>query len=358
MSRSIPLKVHVLYESSNGADPHGCSVIRLLRPLQHESVRGFISLSYSVAVPLHPVDVVIIERLWTHQLQMLELLRVLDGLRERGIKIVYETDDDLLNIHACVGDREWPSMQDKNIIRLLAREAHALIVSTARLAKVFAPLNDNVYIFENMLDESLFQRQPPQGQDGRIKFGYMGTFTHLADLIFISAAIKCMLYKYKEVVEFEIVGIGDEAVIYDVFPEGHVTIKRVPEQSVHYEKFCLWMQENIRWDFGIAPLLKSIFTDSKSDIKFLDYSIIGVPGIYSNVPAYAGTVKHKINGLLCDNDLDAWVLSLETMITSSLVRSTLADAAHDYVLTNRVLRHRATDLLTILRRVASESAVD
>ncbi len=348
------LRVHVLYDSSNGAQPHGCSMIRLLRPLAHPSIRESVTLSYSTKIPQHVVDVVIIERLWGHFYSTVELLDQLSLLRKRNIKIIYETDDDLLTAHGLVGDREWPTYHQKNILRLLAREADGIITSTFNLAKALSPLNENTHVFENALDESLFHRRANPAVRKKIKFGYMGTYTHLNDLIFASAAIKGVLHKFKNSVEFEIVGVGEEETISDIFGLACVTIKRVPEEDVPYEKFCAWMSENLNWDFGIAPLLQSTFSDSKSDIKFLDYSIIGIPGIYSNVPAYAKTVEHEVTGLLSDNKVESWSQSLERMITSQHLRATLANGAYDHVHANKVLQHKAIDLLKIIRAVTDK----
>lgn len=351
MSLLSTIKVHVLYESSNGAEPHGCSVIRLLRPLSHPSVAEQIELTYGTKIPEHLVDVVIIERLWVHQFNTIELLQQLNSLKLRGIKIIYETDDDLLNVNSRIGDREWPTLDQKNIIRLLAREADGIIVSTKNLAKTFTTLNQNIHIIENSLDETLFHRKADAKTNKKIKFGYMGTFTHLEDLIFVSAAIKNALVKFESNVEFEIVGIGDEDTIRKIFGDAPVSIKRVPEKDVPYEKFCHWMSENLRWDFGIAPLLKSKFSDSKSDIKFLDYSLVGIPGVYSNVPAYKDTVQDNVNGLLCDNSVDHWTAQIEKMITSQELRTQLADAAFEYTIKHRTLNINAKDFANTIRSI-------
>jgi glycosyltransferase involved in cell wall biosynthesis len=351
MSLLSPVRVHVLYESSNGAEPHGCSVIRLLRPLSHPSVSNQIELSYGTKIPDQLVDVVIIERLWVHQFNTIELLQQLRSLKTRGIKIIYETDDDLLNVHTRVGDREWPTLDQKNIIRLLAREADGIIVSTKNLAKTFSTLNDNIHIIENSLDETLFHRKFEATANKKIKFGYMGTFTHLEDLIFVSAAIKNALVKFESNVEFEIVGIGDEHTIREIFGDIPVSIKRVPDKDVTYDKFCYWMSENLDWSFGIAPLLKSRFSDSKSDIKFLDYSLVGIPGIYSNVPAYADTVQDNVTGLICDNSVDQWTAQIEKMITSKDLRAQLAEAAFEYTIKHRTLNINAEFFAQTIRTI-------
>lgn len=348
-----PIKVHVLFESSNGAEPHGCSLIRLLLPLTHPSVANDIILTFDSKIPDVPVDVVIIERLWVHEFNYLQLLETLASLKSQGTTIIYETDDDLLEVNTRVGDRPWPSIDQKNIIRLFARESHGVIVSTENLALSFNTLNQVIKVVPNALDERLFTRQKTLPTKEKIKFGYMGTFTHLEDLIYIAPAIKSALRKHIGNVEFEIVGIGDENTIRSIFGDLPVTIKRVPEKEVAYDKFCAWMSRNIDWDFGIAPLLESNFSKSKSDIKFLDYGLMGIPGIFSEVPAYQNTVEHEKTGLICKNTVSAWEEALTRLISSNDLRTTLADGAYTYTMNYRTLTHRAKDFVSAIQAIRS-----
>jgi hypothetical protein len=54
------LKVHVLYEHSGDERPHGCSYIRLLRPLSHPANADELELSWGIKYK--SADVLIIER--------------------------------------------------------------------------------------------------------------------------------------------------------------------------------------------------------------------------------------------------------------------------------------------------------
>ena len=40
-------------------------------------------------------------------------------------------------------------------------------------------------------------------------------------------------------------------------------------------------------DFAVAPLVKNKMNLCKSFIKYLDYSALGLPGIYSNISPYS-----------------------------------------------------------------------
>lgn len=53
-----------------------------------------------------------------------------------------------------------------------------------------------------------------------------------------------------------------------------------------------------RMTIGIAPLRRSLFTDSKSSVRAVEYHALGIPAIYSSVPAYRGWVQHRETGYL------------------------------------------------------------
>ena len=57
------------------------------------------------------------------------------------------------------------------------------------------------------------------------------------------------------------------------------------------------------------------FTRCKSDLKVLDYSALGIPGIYSRVTPYAATVNHGETGWLADNTTDFGRDALERRVT-------------------------------------------
>jgi len=346
-------RIHVLYESSAGGLPHGCSVIRLLRPLSHPSIQVDLSLTQGVTLPDQPVDVLIIERLWDHSCNWQNHLAKLRIIREQGTRIIYEIDDDLLSINSEVGASNWPTETQKMWLRQMIRFADGVIVSTPELADRLAGLNPHIEIVENALDERLFEQTREiklKEADGVLVFGYMGTFSHLDDLMSIIQPLRTVLARYRDRVRFEIVGIGDSTILKAAFTGLPVSFLQVPTQSVLYENFTAWMQENIRWDFGIAPLIDSIFTRSKSDIKFLDYGVQGIPGIFSDLPAYNKTVKHSVNGILA-NDINSWEIWLEKLILDDPLRTRLAKQAHDDTWRERMLKTSATKWLRALNKL-------
>lgn len=338
------LRVHVLYEHSAGTTPHGCGEIRLLKPLAHPSLQSRVDLSIGCEIPEHQVDVLIIERLWNYSCNWQDLYPRLLGLRQQGTKIIYEIDDDLLHVNMEIGVAEHPTAIQKMWIRQMARFADGMLVSTQILAERFEALNSNIAVVPNCLDEELFASvrslPQPEEQGDPLVFGYMGTYTHFEDLLTVVSPLRACLNHFGSKVRFEIIGIGNDDHIKSLFGDLPVTVLTVPKESVPYPQFIKWLCKSVKWDFAIAPLKDSVFSRSKSDIKFLDYSALGIPGIYSDVPAYSETVRQMENGLLASN-LSDWSDSLSMLISDQRLRKKLASNVHDYVWSERMLEQNA-----------------
>jgi len=352
------LKVHVLFET-HGGKPHGCSYIRLLNPLLTDTVKGEIELSYGVEIPSGPIDVLVVERLWDQVCSFGRDGERIKRLRKSGTKIVFEIDDNLLDVDFVYGAPSWPSIEQKMWLRRFVRLADCVVVSTPNLARRLEKLNSNIKVIENYLDGQLFAEAAMKPnryyQDAKIVFGYMGTYTHLMDLLSIIQPLRSVLERYRDTVRFEILGIGDgpgNLILKRVFGDLPVKFLSVDAKDVDYPRFTKYMQSNMQWDFGIAPLLDNIFTRCKSDIKFLDYGVLGIPGIFSDVAAYSSSVLHGENGLLA-TDSESWVSALELMITDSYARDRLAANAHRHIWRERMVDKMACKWLQCLREVGS-----
>ena len=357
MNKNV-LRVHVLYESSSGGLPHGCSMIRLIRPLLHPSINSKLSLTYGSNIPDDFLDILIIERFWDQTCDWQRDFAFLKDIRERGTKIIYEIDDDLLSLDLDNSLKNYSTISKKIWLRQIIRFSDSVIVSTKGLAERLKVLNPEIEIIENALDENLFEKSQvinSNNSNGTIVFGYMGTLTHLDDLMSIIQPLRNFLALHRDKVRFEIVGVGNVEILKTLFFGLPVNFLSVPPSSVSYEEFTDWMQENVKWDFGIAPLIDNQFTRSKSDMKFLDYGVQGIPGIFSDVPSYNTSVMHLLNGVLV-SDLVSWGIWLERMAFNHQLRISMSKEAHDYVWKMRMLNSNAMKWLNVLNKIASKKS--
>ncbi len=333
------LRVHILYEHGGDFRPHACSYIRVLLPLSHPVNSPAFQLSWGVHY--EPADVVIVERYWKPVNPWSPEL-LLKRLRADGGCMIYAIDDNLLDLSP---DRlGWvPTPEDLATVQYFAREADGVIVATKRLAERLAPISERVHVVPNALDERLFVRRPSEWAaptTERKVLGYMGTITHDADLTIISQALRKVLERHPGDLEFQLIGGCSDSAFLNSLDGLPVRVLDVGENA-RYPQFVRWMTENVHWDVAIAPLEETSFTLCKSDIKFLDYSALGVPGIYSHVPAYQDTVRHLENGYLVKNDADAWVEAIEQLLADDSLRLRLARNAEEYVRSNRMLKQNA-----------------
>jgi glycosyltransferase involved in cell wall biosynthesis len=227
-------------------------------------------------------------------------------------------------------------------IRSLAREADGLIVSTPPLAERMARLNPRVVVVPNLLDERLFGEGElgPAKLGGPTLIGYMGTFSHDADLMMILQALRAVLRRHAGRVALQIVGgLADPAArrALDGLPVQVLDASR----HVAYPDFVRWMRRTLRWDVAIAPLEDNPFTRCKSDIKFLDYSALGFAGVYSRALAYADAVRQEETGSLAEDAPEAWEAALEALLNDPAARERLAANARQSMWPARTLQQGA-----------------
>ncbi len=334
------LNVHCIYESDQHGDPYGCSYIRLIQPLSYPGVEKSIRVTFSADLSSEKCNIIIVERLYQHGSTLDDVITLVEQIKLSGATFIYTIDDNLIDLHK---DEPWlnnPSESDRMAVRYLLREADGVIVSTKNLQKRFLNLNNNMAVIPNALDDLLFKKDGISNNLGKnsdsIKIGYMGTRTHQKDLMMVLEPLREILHEFKTKVTLELVGVMDDSLAVKLFND--LNVKVVSPAQYRYPDFVNWIKTSINWDIAIAPLTDDHFNRFKSDIKFLDYSILGIPGIYSDVDSYNKTVKSNVTGLLVKNDSQAWYNGLHRMITDHALRSELSTNARNYVDEERSLK--------------------
>jgi glycosyltransferase involved in cell wall biosynthesis len=210
-------------------------------------------------------------------------------------------------------------------------------------------------IVPNALDERLLVRS--KINDGfnpfpseRVVIGYMGTKTHLGDLMVVHDAIREIADQNKEIVEFQILGVAEPRDLDDILEGIPYRIINPPSGEEEYPQFMLWFTTQVHWDIAIAPLEDNEFNQCKSDIKFLDYAAINSAGIYSDVAPYA-LIQQGTNGMKVGNSRSAWTEALETLLNNDEVRKNIAQNATEYLFSRRTLNQQAVNWERAVRNI-------
>lgn len=177
-------------------------------------------------------------------------------------------------------------------------------------------------------------------EDNGIVIGYSGGLSHNDDLDMVLPAIKTILEKYPEV-RFQMIGQMDLYKAKKVFGKWKQSLRNrilLLNATKTQPEYPAYLAEQ-PWNIAIAPLIDSPFNESKSHIKWMEYSMYKIPTIASRIYPYykdiygVPTIEHEETGLLCDN-VEDWVENLSKLIESEELRKKLGENAYNAVVKN------------------------
>ena len=340
------IDVALFPETTMAGPPWVCAEVRLLRPYRHPQMQRRLRcrVHHGDDCTLGPrVDAVVIQRGGPCDMRLDTLIALVETAAKRRLPIIYDLDDDLLTRHPPArGASRFGDVGPK--VRYLLRAATVVIVSTTRLAERVAHIARRVAVWPNALDEVLVDRMSVsrQGRGRRFHWGYMGTPTHLQDLMSVVPSLGEAMARMQENPRIELVGVSDDKRMRQLW-RGRAKLS-VNEADGHYEGFMQRLAER-RWRVGIAPLAEVVFNACKSDIKFLDYSAAGIPGVYADTDVYRSVAENHAGVVSSPREFGNNVLAL---VSDQAARERLAKSAFDYVRDQRCLAQNVSNLWSIV----------
>ena len=313
-------RVAIFVKGRNDRNPPTAN-IRLLLPFYHPSLYGkvvphILDENFTDKIDINTFlndktyDCIIVQR---DILEMQFSRFLVKKCQELDIKLIYELDDDLLGIDKTHHEYENYSSK-RDVIKYLIENATIVTVSTTNLKEKLDDMAD-VRLISNALDERLWctKNHHPVSEDNVIKIGYMGSFTHGKDLNIIKDVITDLKIKFADNdinLIFEIIGGVNKGETDNWFHQIPIPIK-----NHHYPLFVEWLKNTNDWDMAIAPLTDVPLNKSKSEIKYLEYTGLGLSAVYSDMGQYHETIKNGYNGLLVkNNDVNGWEDQINKLI--------------------------------------------
>ena len=304
----FPITIAAAVASDREGRIQACGYVRVVQPLTHPAVADTVRLAIRSPrdLPAAEADVILVQRVAIQDMETAE--RVVDSARRRGSRLVFETDDDLFHIPP-----EHPESEHYARItqaaKWLAGMADAVITSTGPLRQQLCGLNANVVVLPNFLDDRLWLPVGDGAFDAdEIRILYAGTVSHRDDLEFLGCAVRRLGRRIREKIRIDVVGVNSEAA------DWYHPVPVPGGMAVSYPRYVEWIRSRNLWHWGVAPLLDTPFNRSKSALKFLEYSALGLPSICSDVGVYRQAVQPGETGILASNDPDTWREALEMTV--------------------------------------------
>lgn len=298
---------------------NACTYYRCTLPARHIRKKGLAETRVVSSIAKEYIDwadLVVVQRVVGDL-----MYRVVRYCRLEGKKVVYELDDNIFKYpDSAEYVKKGLQAETLSAIRII-RSSDAVTVSTEAIADTVRELVDTpVYVLPNQIDFADIEHLGFSAKK-QLSVGWAGGHYHVQDLGLIENALENVLERHPDIV----------LIMYGACPKGLYESKKTRiflQPFMPVEEFHFWMA-SFKFDIGIAPLYKTEFARSRSNLRLLQYAAMKIPIVASNYGEYGKTLGSGLAGLTAEDD--QWVDRISYLIGHPDERKRLGEAAHTYV---------------------------
>lgn len=238
-------------------------------------------------------------------------------------------------------DGEW-------IIKKQLEMSDGLIVSTNTLKEQYKAFNKNIFVIKNGVDLEVFDKVKFKTsktiKTNKTRILFAGSPNHGGDLKLIKPVILEILAERTDI-EFVFVGcvpdFKHERVICD---DSWVMVDKFPQKIA-----------DLGCDIALAPLRDNAFNRGKSNLRWLEMSMLKMPVVASNMNAYRESIVDGKTGLLC-SDSNEWKSAILSLVDNKILRKNVAVNAYNEVRKNYSCQDIASEYIKVLKAVKNGQA--
>jgi glycosyltransferase involved in cell wall biosynthesis len=199
----------------------------------------------------------------------------------------------------------------------LTMQADSFTCSTKPIAFELKKINSNVSVRLNKLPKSMFMDEKDILQrakertaaGGKLKILYLsGSNTHKRDFSTIVGPLTKIAQEFPD--RFSVTFMGSLSDYSSVF--NMIGVESFMKPTVPFQQMLEIIGQH---DLVLVPLEFSVFNHCKSNIKYIESASQGVPVIASSVTEFSASIKHGVNGWLCDDE-HQWYETLKDLATN------------------------------------------
>lgn len=204
------------------------------------------------------------------------------------------------------------------------------IASTPALARQMAMIlgEERVFVHHNAMHsphQAMLRLPPQRAADDRIRIVYgSGTAAHNEDFDLFAAPALLRVLRENPQVDLLIIG-------YLTLPPAFSAFRTRITRLDPIWDIALYWQVLGTADINIAVLKPGLIADCKSEIKWLEAALLGVPSVATPTETYRQVIDDGRTGLLA-TEADDWHRALTRLVTDPALRHTIGHAAQDKVL--------------------------
>lgn len=238
-----------------------------------------------------------------------------------GAKFVLDLDDDIEHIN--LDHPDYDELEKRHDMRMrMVKMADHIVVSTEPIRDTIEKYNPYITVIPNSIDPKIWKVKRKKRKDGKIRIVWISSGSHFADMPLINPVIDDILEEYDNV-EFHFAGMTWDEEKTEKYHH-HIG-------TLGYKDFPQFFAD-LDPDICIAPLKDNQFNNCKSNIKWLEASMLGVPTVASDVIPYR-SIDHGKTGYLSSTP-GQMTKYLKWLIDDPVKRKKIGQAAKKEVLKN------------------------
>lgn len=299
---------------------------RMVMPGKHLNVNGW--RFDCTAAPVDYDYLLEYDTIFVQRMHHWESYYMLERLKKAGKRIVYDIDDDLFNITQDNPAYNTITRDDQLAAANCMKLADVVTTTTEELKRRLTGVVDGVspIVVPNAWDVDDAWSGDVGSPDGLKRILWSGGASHGLDWEECFEAVSQVM-KERDNVRLMILGYLppciEESVNLPQF-KNRIEFCGFREPETYYK-----LVHHIRADVGLAPVRSTNFNAAKSPIKYLEYSLIGVPTVASDWLPYSAEIDDPKNGFLAQG-MQQWKSNIEFLLDNPIPSKLMVKEARNH----------------------------
>lgn len=253
-------------------------------------------------------------------------------------KVIIYMDDDLFNLPKSMPSIPWRQNALKNILK----NSNLILSSSNFLCDRYKgkTIENRAVLLNTVVSDEEILEKATLKNDTKVKIVYAAGASH-EELFekYIEPILPLLDEKFGDSISLSFVGVHPKL---DVNKYSFKVNYYESRPLLEYRKFM----HLSNFDIGLSPLHDDEFSKCKYFNKYIEYTLVGVVGIYSKCEPYMYIVKDGYNGYLAENNPDDWYKKIELLVTNEKNRKTCYENALSGLKNEFKVEHIRSDLLS------------
>lgn len=332
----------VFYVNSN---LQGCYNVRCLFPLQANGWDGDrTTFNPNMMTPqdkaraCSDADIVVFHR--PDRKEKLEAMRL---LKKEGKKIVFDNDDTGkdhggFKFNEYMDEARLKKGMDRmnSVMDTFIKEADLVTCSTKFLEEEYKKINPNVICLPNCIDPFYFD-EPLRNETDVVRIGITGSVGTTADLEVLKPIVEHYQHDPRvRIVLLAMPPIGQDQMMKELYVDEYDFWSKINMEwhtFVPTHEYYDYINE-LKLDMIIIPRYDSLFNRCKSNLKFLESSMLEIPCVAQAFSTGDSPYQQNHDDkkyMLLANTYDEWLEQMEKLITNKELRLEMGKKAREYV---------------------------